>query len=377
VNLPEVSQRLLNVLNSQNCVLDSQLDFTPDFESLSNDCWNHLHADAKFQTLKQQCTRESEELCHQQFLTHAIGLVIEFLGDKCGLTLRDTSAADYPVAPQHKVDLSLVVKHAAMGRVQWLDMVLGIEVKPEQLLSNIAEGQKQTCDVSSQLFYTDPLRTFVPAFVMTATKLRFYQFTRSGNGDLCSYHVNRTDELPLFEVSTISSGFRLLLHTLMKSPARLGYSILRTLNIVDTMNVWLSSSRRPKFKMTPIKEPSRAGKPCLLKLEIVPSRFILEDIDDQRSLEAFDFRAPYPSTFLAFRVRLLQSVNNPISSPFFHVFDFRPLWSKCTALFTSLILSEACCSFWLVWTNRRMCFLDMLARSNWIIFQTCPNMLVR
>jgi hypothetical protein len=307
VNLPEVSQKLLDILQARGLAMVSDVKFDPSLESLPNECWNFLHSNKRFKALKKSCTPHAEESVHQEFLTHAIGFMITFLGEKCVLKHRDTSAQDYPIEPQHKVDLSFVVGLSEQSTVQWPDMVFGIEIKPKKLSSHMSKGQKQICDFVSQLFYTDPLRTFAPAFLMTATKLRYYEFTRTTDDDHPTYTASRTAELPLFEDSNVSLGFRLLLHKLIKSPAGLGYSMLRTQHVVNTLNAWTPSLKLRNLQLTmqPIKEPSRAGKPCLLKLCIssTPKFKPAEVVDELRSLLEFDLRPPYPSKFLDFKVR--------------------------------------------------------------------------
>jgi hypothetical protein len=262
-----------------------------------------LHENTKFQTLKQQCTPESKELAHQNLLAFAFSFLIDLLEDQCGFSVRDTSAKDYPMDPQHKIDLSFVVGRSIVGQVQWPDVVYGIEIKPEDLDSHLVEADQQLCDFVSQLFYTDSRRTFVPAFAMTATKLRYYQFTRTMSDDLGSYNVICTDKMSFLEGQNVSLGFCCVLHKLIKTPAALGYSILRTQHVVDTMISWFGKLPRPnpKFRIEPIKEPSRAGKPCLLQLFVPYSRYISENVlvkqAIQSQLDEFNLLAPYPSVF--------------------------------------------------------------------------------
>jgi hypothetical protein len=331
VNLPEVSRHFLNMLNSRGSGrLESEVEFASGLKSLPMECWISLHANKRFQTLKQQCTPDSKELAHQKLLTFACEFMIEFLKDFlqdwCGLTVRDTSAKDYPVDPEHKVDLSFVVGRSRSGQVQWPDVVFGLEIKPEDLEAHLLKAKEQLCDFVSQLFYTDSRRTVVPAFAMTATKLRYFQFTRTMSDDLNSYEAMCTDEMSLFDGPNMTVGFCCLLHKLIKTPAALGYSILRTQHVVDTISAWLGTLRRPspEFKIEPIKEPSRAGKPCLLKLGIPLSRHISDNVVAQQgnhsSLNEFNLLAPYPSVFSESQVCVFDIVHKAKRPSFFTVY---------------------------------------------------------
>jgi hypothetical protein len=284
-----------------------------------------LNEDKRFQTLKQQCTPESEQLAHQNLLAFAFSFLIEFLDDLCGLTVRDTSAKDYPMDPRRRIDLTFVVERSKDGQVQWPDVVFGLVIKPEELDSHLEEAHQQLCDFVSQLFYTDVRRTFVPAFAMTATKLRYYEFTRTVSDDLGSYNVICSDELSFLEGQNVSLGFCCVLHTLINTPARLGYSILRTRYVVEAISAWLGSLPRPKpnFTIEPINGPSRAGKPCLLKLCVPNSWHISANVVAKQAtqipLDEFNLLAPYPYSFTKSEVCVFDIVNQASIFVTFHL----------------------------------------------------------